>query len=301
MNRSPVFVLDKYITKAPFGVAPEKAEHLNEKVSNIEIAFLDDRGDFVFEIAATTVSISAGALNLLWSAGYSYSLLYRGFVQAQQAGETEYRPTSEHRTADALRLYEWAVKGVYANRLENWPASLPQPIAEPVPASDTHMGTELFLVAVAWILLHEVGHVELGHPTKAVGATSKQEEHQADAFATDWLLSELTDDALITKRALGIAVANIVLVAIDLNRGSFDSSTHPPSYERLHRNLRSRQLSEESPVHAFVAVMIQAHLAVCAIENSLEESAPFDSQVDDMCFRLSRIDIRSPKRRLKGS
>jgi hypothetical protein len=108
---------------------------------------------------------------------------------------------------------------------EDWPENFPQAVADPVAESDIDVGTQPFLVAVAWILLQEVGHVERKHPPKAIRATVKHEEHEADAFATDWMMSEIIDQALITKRALGIAVANIVAIAIDLKRGSFDSTT----------------------------------------------------------------------------
>ena len=288
MERSPVFSLDQCIVQAPFRAAPEKAEKLAQKISDLQIRFEDDSGKFTFEVGKGEIRISAGALNLFWAAGYTYWMLYQGYVTAQRAGQNEYRPALDVPAVEAFQLYLWALRNTSTGVLEEWPKTLPRPHPSPPPESLVDVGNELFLVAIAWIILHEIGHVELRQPPVAIAATTKQEEHEADVFATDWMLGEITGPALVLKRSLGIAVANVTLIAIDLQRGSFAGHTHPPSYERAHRNLRFRQLEAEHPVHAFLTALLQVHLTVFGVNHSLDAARAFDALVDDLCFQLSR-------------
>ena len=208
---------------------------------------------------------------------------------------SEYQTAKDGDDWNALRLYRWALKSTGAKRLEDWPSDLPRPVRTPVHGSLIHAGTELFLVAVAWILLHEVGHVEGGHRSEAIAVTAKSEEHEADAFATDWLLDGITDEGFLLKRALGIAVGNLVLLTLGLNQGSFQSTTHPPAYERLHRNLRFRQLAAEHPVHAFAVALIQIHCGLFGIDHTLPGNGSFDDLVDELCVRMSKAELQRPK------
>jgi hypothetical protein len=210
MERSPIFSLDREISSAPFAAAPEKAKKLKSLSHSITLLFDDQRADFcvaaISEKDGRFIKASAGALNLLWCASYAYWLLYRGFVKAQRLGHTEYSVSGARTVSEALSLYQWAIQSAVECKLEPWPVGAPMPVRSPEPNSPVHVANEVFLVAVGWILLHEIGHHELGHPREAIGPASKQEEHDADHFASDWLLSEVSDSALLLKRSLGIAV-----------------------------------------------------------------------------------------------
>ena len=286
MQRSPVFRLDKLMAEAPARVAPENENQLRTIAAGIVLCFEDQCGDFTFSTNARQVTATAGALNLLWCASYAYWLLYQGFVNAQQSGAAEYRPEDDPKAAEALGLYRWALEAAVAKTLHTWPDGYPQPAPDVLDRSPVHYANELFLVAVAWIFLHEIGHVHRKHPLQTVSATSQQEEHEADKFASDWILDGARGEDVIIKRSLGIAVANIVLIVLDLARGWPKITTHPKPYERLQRNLRSGRLSEESPVHAFVAALLQVHLTVFGVDHALDLDGAFAELVDDMCFNL---------------
>jgi Peptidase U49 len=116
----------------------------------------------------------------------------------------------------------------------------------------------------------------------------QKEEHEADKFASDWLLDGVTDAAVMQKRALGIAVANIVLILVDLAMGRPRAATHPKSHERLQRNLRSDRIPDDSLVHAFAMVLLQMHLTVFGVNHTLDLEGAFACLVEDMCFDLQR-------------
>jgi len=285
---SPVFQLANEIAQAPFRAAPEKAASLKDMTAGVYVKFLLTDSRFVFDVSGKEIRVSTGALNLLWAASYAYWLIYQGYRSAQQNGCTEYNPSMDAVASEALRLYEWSLNAAMGSKFELWPSTLPHPQPNPVPESLLAVANELFLVAVAWIFLHEVGHVTYDHTAEPIGPRALQEEQEADKFASDWLLNGLSDEALIQKRSLGIAAANVVLVALDLGVGTFHSKTHPPSYERAHRNLRFRQLEEEHMVHAFMTVLLQFHLTVFEREHQLSPDAPFHGMFDDLCFQLGR-------------
>ena len=293
MDRSPVFSLDREIASAPFAAAPEKAQKLQTISKSITLVFDDQRADF--SIAAVTrgdhqfVKASAGALNLLWCASYAYWLLYQGYIESQRAGGTQYRASEHPEGAEAVHLYRWALDSVLKPILGPWPVAAPAPAKSPEPNSSIHVANEIFLVAVGWILLHEIGHHHLRHANDPIGPTAKQEEFDADRFATDWILDDVSDPAVLLKRSLGIAVANVLLITLDLSRASFESVSHPPSYERFQRNLRERQLREEHPVHAFGAAMLQTTLTTFGVDIHLDLDATFDGFVDDLCFQLHQF------------
>ena len=276
------------MAEAPARAAPEKEHRLKQAAGGVTLCFEDQRGNFAVCAKGGQVMATAGALNLLWCASYTYWLLYLGFVGAQKAGAAEYQPGDDPKTAEALGLYRWALESAVAGILQNWPNGAPQPAPQVLDRSPIHCANELFLVAIAWIFLHEIGHIHLAHPVQTVSVTSQQEEHDADKFASDWILDGARGEDVIVKRSLGIAVANIMLIVLDLAQGCAQITTHPKPYERLQRNLRSGRLSEESPVHAFVAALLQLHLTVFGVDHALDPDGAFAELVDDMCFSLHK-------------
>ena len=143
--------------------------------------------------------ISTGALNLLWAASYAYWLIYQGYRSAQQNGATEYRASMDPNATDAMRVYEWSLHVARGTKFEQWPSRLPRPQSNQVLESPLAVANELFLVAVAWICLHEIGHVTHEHTAVPIGPRALLEEQEADKFATDWLLEGLSDEALISQ------------------------------------------------------------------------------------------------------
>jgi hypothetical protein len=223
---SPVFSLAREISGSAFQLVPEKAEELHARLKDVQLVLSTDDGNFEFRASPGKIVASVGALNLLWCASYSYWFFYQAFVQAQRTGSTHVQFT-DNATSEAARLYVWALRCVHDETVEQWPESAPKPSAD-VQEATLAVINELFLVATGWIMLHESGHIILEHPV-AMLPRAIAEENEADRFATDYVLTNISDPAVLLKRALGVAVANIVLVTIDLMRGTFDSKFYPPA------------------------------------------------------------------------
>jgi hypothetical protein len=80
------------------------------------------------------------------------------------------------------------------------------------------LGEGLFRYATAYILLHELGHLNFGH-RGCQGYWSIQQEKDADTFAADWLLEAATQKGTQAGRInalFGIAVALLWLTVFNV-------------------------------------------------------------------------------------
>ena len=95
------------------------------------------------------------------------------------------------------------------------------------------LGQGLFTFANAFILLHELGHLHMGH-SGCAGLASILQEKDADRFAADWLLD--APSVSVARRLnclLGMAIALLWLTVFNVFLGPGHSKTHPRGYDRL--------------------------------------------------------------------
>lgn len=284
-DSSPVFCLLPDIWASPQALVPEKRDALIPYLRQIKLRC--ETAEFIFSASGDYINISDGALNLLWCASYASWFMYRAYVDAQRHSALTVRLGQDQEAVLALELYEWAIACVRSKKTDAWPAWAAKPTRSPKHASPVHVGTEIFLTTVGWMLLHEFGHIAHKHPL-LVTARARAEEHEADRFATSHVLDDVTDSAILLKRSIGIAVANVILILVDLVSISVGVDSHPDPEERLSRNLRENQLSESNPVHAFAAALLQVHLQRFGVPLLLDEHPEFAPFVDDFCLALSR-------------
>jgi hypothetical protein len=284
-NSSPVFSLLPEIWVAPQELAPEKRDLLVPYLRPIRL--LLDTGKFIVSTSGEHITVSDGALNLLWCASYASWFIYQAYVDAQRNDLPEVRLGKDAEAVNALDLYEWAIRCARTEQNEPWPIGAPRPTRPPDLAGPIHVANEVFLTTVGWVLLHELGHIAHEHPMLAT-SRARSEENEADKFATRHVLDGVSDPAVLLKRSIGIAVANVVLVLLDIMSERVPSDTHPPVEERLSRNLRESQLAESNPVHAFATALLQVHLKRFRVPHQLNEHETFASFVDDFCLDLNR-------------
>ncbi len=149
------------------------------------------------------------------------------------------------------------------------------------------IANEVFLTAVAWMLLHESGHIAGNYPF-LTSSRSLEEEHEADFFATNHVLGGVTDENVRFKRSVGIVVANTLILLLELMNVPVSSRTHPPVEVRISRNLRGPELESSDRIHALATALIQFHLGVVRIFPQLYERAEFGEFVDDFCLAINR-------------
>jgi hypothetical protein len=282
---TPTFCLLPEIWAAPQAIAPEKMNLLAPLLR--EVKLYPQTGEFRFSISGDYLHISDGALNLIWCSSYASWFIYQAIGRAEKNGREVVRFDDDRETEEAVSLYQWAICCVRDKAYTPWPAGAPQPTRTPVHESPLHIANEVFLTAVAWMLLHEAGHLARNHPF-LTSARSLDEEHEADFFATDHVLGGVTDEQVRFKRSVGIVVANAIILLLELMNGPVASQTHPPVEERISRNLRGPELESNNRIHAFATALIQFHLGVVGIVPQLHERARFGEFVDDFCLSINR-------------
>lgn len=108
----------------------------------------------------------------------------------------------------------------------------------------------VFLGAVAWILLHEVGHVHRQHQVES--ARSLKDEEEADDFAAKWVFEKVPDSRQREFRILAVGVALAWLLLFAPIGGD---TKHPPAYARVMHVSSYFEAAEDS-----VALEVVAHL-----------------------------------------
>jgi hypothetical protein len=159
----------------------------------------------------------------------------------------------------ALDLFGWVFNAWKdPNAPQEWPIGLPRP-SEPsrAPSSDG-LADEITLMAIGYLILHEIAHIILLHgPTEKSGWSIDQEK-EADQQAVEWFLAAYRDstDNQRIRRGLAIATALIKQVAEGMFTGDFGGETHPPKWQRLDQVLRLVEDDPQHPIFAFVAHLL---------------------------------------------
>ena len=287
---SPFFV------RLLIAVAPEKGTQLTTYVQQNNVTFLvnenADRILFQAHPGQKRIDVGLKCLARLWASAYAYFCIYTDVADAKLAnpstGELDLRASERRRQAGDL--LKWSIETDIAIQLESltgfktgesrksFPFGLPRPFAASEYASDQHVADELFLVALSYILHHEMAHLRLGH-IHQTGIASILQEKEADLEAANWLLDGLSDesDPKFVKRALGIAIGLAWLASLNVYVGSASTKTHPPAYDRLYQVLGQYIHDENHQVWAMVSLILSLHLQ--------NQGLPFGENVEFQSFR----------------
>jgi hypothetical protein len=291
MSPSPMLELDEVVLRAAFAVAPEKAEDLFARVKHIKLNFVyepyDHAGNFEFSASprSRVINIHQGALELLWAASFAFPVLFQICRDLQQKGRDRMNANDFPELQQAFRLYGWALDKSCKGVCKPWPREFPNPQNGDL---QTRLATELFLVAVGWILLHESAHILLNHADGPADLL-KREEREADAFATGWLLEGIKDTKMLQKRSLGIAIANLSLMALDLRAKRLELPEHPRSIERLNANLRNYLSDTDAELARGLAIaVLQAHFSIFGVKHTIDHDSALGVLFDGLCVDLTR-------------
>ena len=170
---------------------------------------------------------------------------------------------------------------------------LPADILSTLNDAQRKLGGIIFTFASAFVLLHELGHLECRHqPCR--GDAALRQEREADLFAARWLLESASHgNNRRTSRVgslLGVSVGLLWLTVFNVFLGDSTSSTHPEGYERLSQVLDAvidpNDKDEQELVWNFISLMLFMHM----------EAAGFDSDETDSVHM--QTDCRSEARYL---
>lgn len=289
---SPITRLHPAIAAAPFRIAPENAQNLATQIDSrgMTLEFVDEPKLLAeYLVKSKVIRLGVPFLEALWAAAHLYIVAFHEYQAAQRKGERFFELGKQKRVADAYLLYRHFLEATAARKAVEWPPGASRPIQYPYEHSDVHIANEMFLVAVAWIMHHEIAHGRLDH--EEASAVSKLQESDADRAATEWVCAGEPERLPLYKRAMGMVSAVVFLLALDLCMGRMTSNTHPPSFERLMKNLETTGLGENELVFAFAFVLVDIHLAAEDVPGEVDRDGSFQDMCASACLLLHQLSM----------
>jgi hypothetical protein len=270
----------EHVARSPFRIAPERADELNKLVNGqIPWDLVFKHGDTNFVAIPGDPDSDGGneivarfaALLSLWAAAAASVTILDAALEARRKGE-------DSLSSESGTPYDLAVQYLSYSRdlVRNPDAPFPAALKPPGAPDEPTRLTNVFLGATAWILMHEIGHVQLQHQPAVTPDLSMQQEREADQFATKWLFgSESVPAPHVEFRILVIAVAMLWLGLMDqVRRGSV---THPHSSERFGLVRNHVPAGDDSFALECVAYLFKvAFMPHEAIPESDQSSGAFD-------------------------
>lgn len=153
-----------------------------------------------------------------------------------------------------------------------------------VPEDEKKFGMQLFQIASAFILLHEIAHLYYRHEAEE-GVVSVEQEKDADRFASEWLLTSASqsDEEVQIERLrvlIGISTALLWTTIPHVFFPFTPNKTHPPGYQRLFQVMENGidySDDEEGPmIWEFLRRMLIAHMDSAGFEFSEKEQESAD-------------------------
>ena len=137
---------------------------------------------------------------------------------------------------------------------------------------------------------HELAHLRLGHTV--VTTDSVAEEREADRSATEWILDQVPEEAMLLKRGLGIAIAVVALAVLKLESPAVSRAglprTHPAVAERLFSALDHPVFDGDHQVFDFAVHALKLHFDHVGISDDGKEHETARDCFEDYCLTLHR-------------
>lgn len=249
----------EYIPHTLVNVAPEKLHALVEALGEdqLELELIESR-ELIHNYcqAQRKITLSTRPVELLWAQSYAYFVWYSQELANVQPSGQQIDPHRKPEVHQALELLGWATRGMVRSQQLPWPNDAPSPEPEPRHASCAHVAQDLCLLAVGFILHHELAHHRLQHQ-----ATSDiDQEREADYEAIDWIMGGVEPTAPeYRKRALGASVALLYLLVTGVYSDSHGGDSHPKDYNRLMYTMERHVPPDRHDVWGFIAGMLSLY------------------------------------------
>lgn len=251
--------LTKAVAAAPYAIAPERAIDLEAKVFSGEpwgIVFGDGaKSSMKALVDSNEIWVPYSGLLSLWAVTRAVVLIGTEAMAATRRGQVVLDGGHGTPVADARRLLE-ASKLFIRDPRAKWPSDLPAPDPGAIEGSvDWHVNN-VFLGACGWILLHEIAHIHLSHAPDTSADLRKKQEHEADEWATKWILDHAPQNLQREFRLLAIAAG---FTWIGLNDGVMRvDTTHPHAWERFSHCTNAFKTDALSPGLELAAYALKA-------------------------------------------
>ena len=289
---SPIRILDADLINSVARIAPEKVEALETFRINHDpcIVFTNDQKfNFMVNTKSKEIKLPIVALEYLWCACYAFYVIYQEYIAVNQCPANEFDLNGNRRLRKALALYKWGVEQLNQT-LQEWPSDNAKPEVGSNIDEDIGVANELYLCAAAWIIHHEFAHIYHGHKNEpSNNDESRTQEKEADNSATKWVLEGVSDEAMLKKRGLGVAIATLLLTAKDILAGEFKETTHPKSFQRLYDAISPYFQDENHLVYAFSTVICHINMAIGGIAPKKNDNETWKENLETCLVQFSRL------------
>jgi hypothetical protein len=266
-------------------IVPENQYRVGEfNKAGISISIDMEAEDFYIaaHVREKRVILGRAALERIWAHTY-FHLAALDLLQAHGSG-VQIDLTKIPEIQPARNLAIWALACEKSKKQTAWPEELPRPDRDD--GSDDHIGktNAYFYNAVCFIILHEIGHIQLQHlPSRFEDKEGDyRSEFDADAWAADFMLRDWQKAGRGEKdfiaRCTGIALGLATLASVELYHHA-TKDDHPTIAERLLNFFRKHLPESDStaaPVREFpmwaATAIIHGHFLNAGVEFPLLKS-----------------------------
>lgn len=256
--------LFKIAQRTPLNIAPERGAELTSRVIGADtwvIKRSDQPAQFFAIPADKAIYLTGAGQASLWCLSYVAFHVMDFASRLQRAVDYDKDACMDiGQYFAALHLGEYIA---FARSLVHadlpWPSNLKTPANAPSEDSLEWRINNVYLGALSWILLHEIGHVHHGDQKFVPSSVALRQEHGADAFATEWILDNAGQGLQREFRLLMTAVALTWLFMCELEKKGL-GTTHPRTILRFrevvaHFEAGERSAGYENATYLFKAVL----------------------------------------------
>jgi hypothetical protein len=247
--------LFKAAAKVPATIVPERMGELATRIFAGEpwtLARADGAANFYAIVPKRQISLSSAGLATLWNIAFvAFSIAdigTRARRQEQADRKAGIAPPTEHDLSQLWHEQNLGGHIAYAEKLFSvdcpWPSDIPQPPKLASLAGRKAKIRELFLGALGWLVLHEIGHVALDHEVLVPADQRVTQEHQADEFATKWIMDGARHGLKREFRVMAVSTAMAYLLLNQRVKGV--GPTHPPAIQRVRRTIEEYTVDDRS-------------------------------------------------------
>jgi hypothetical protein len=226
-------IIDRILGAVPMCATERAVEFCNLlDATGISIRFdFTDGARFCALPPVGKVYLGADGLERSWA----YCLYFAG-AHTLYVADTKYAMTAPPKE-DLIRqmdaCLEWAFANDALRQRRVYPAELPKPVANPYSGTQFQiLHFNSYINSLAWVTLHEVAHIVLGHGVEAPSdlETTRIQELEADAWAADWLMSKAGTEDARYNRMNGIIYGLAIAASLEMwteNEGPRDHPIYP--------------------------------------------------------------------------
>lgn len=280
---------------------PEKGHELRSIVARRNIIFEADiaREDFYFAANPEgRIRFTVQPLKRLWALVYAHLSNYEAVTHRKAADPS------------AIQLLKWAISAdmnatcSLTQELDfhdnSYPEDSPKPFDEATDDPIIMLASDITMIGMGFILLHEIAHVELEHPAM-ISPRAKIEEDEADEWAVDTILKGIENycsdqypdresaHILVTqKRSLGLLLTFLWIMGQDHSRASGEFRSHPPTNERLYKAICTAVTDSNDLIWAFSHTAMATEFCLSVAERPKERFNTFREAVEHWCLCIAR-------------